>query len=250
MAIEPILNTVVKTLEEQRERKYLGVISKLEFFATKHIAQHEDVIQKLLRKDFGDIIDDTTANRVLGHIAKGHLSVTKELLWADLMQQRKNPDETYQTASKIFSAILVHLIYAQSKPDGVYSDSDTLDEASQKDMEELLPRALISVKRRIICSNCYRVIREGESNEMNMHYGPSLIQCATCGHITPTHLLPPNKLTYTFPPIFLIVVGVFMLVIFRDSVCGIGGWVSIFIGILLAFQLWQQRKEPNKPPIW
>lgn len=201
-------------------------------------------------------LNDETINRIVDHVANGHISAVRELLLVDLIQQGHNRDKAKGEANYIFIQLLLRLASAQAADSN--SALGTLQQIP-KEIEKVLDLLIQDKNQRLICTHCYRVIREWNPKRAGgaiIEDGPSQVQCKQCGQVTPTFLIPWNKRSnvykmtaYTVPAI-LIIVGILVIVALQDVACTVGSSLAIVGGLVWIFDTWRNSRKSLVIPVW
>lgn len=259
--IKSILDLASDILEERDEKKQEKILSALDLASSEYLKRHGKPAYEKIKNDilgFPDFnLDEQTANRMVNHIANGHLSFIRELLWADLVNQGIQRDKAYRVAAGTFAGLLVTFFFIQAA--GPESGIDQYGEVPQAIINWVTQVVAVDQKQRLVCPYCYRVIRQQDPKRGGIQdMGPSRIKCKECGEIIPTNLVPWNKRSSAFkifhlgtPLIIMIctIVGA-IAYSFGDLTCISISSIIVIGCAIWAFNSWNESKESLSTPTW
>lgn len=223
----------------------------------------EDIINRLIAEALQDDpmpeLDPLIARRMVNHIANEHLTDLSPLLWAELVQQGCKPEKALLAADKVYKNTLRILWRALRA--GKQAETGTLADVSEEVLGNLerLAVPVPSVKMRVVCPGCYRVVRDWDTTKETVTIGPAVAQCEKCNALIPTPFTPWDRATRkqkaeeTRFAIGTIIVSVLAMVLspFIDPVlCLAVSGVGLLAGILLVISTRKQIKESRTTPRW
>jgi hypothetical protein len=265
MALELILKIATDQIEKNEEKKNSKIIEALDRSSAEYLAQRGQPARNWLSNEIITFLttenknipptplDTVIVNRILDHIANGHLSYVRELLWAELIHAGYSIENSSRRGSSVYVGLTLNLLMAVAA--GPTAETGTLGEVPQEEIKRLMMIA-VSSKFRITCPNCYREIRIWDAHKQLNAFGPAKIQCSQCNTILPTYLTPWDKTTTKYKiktfiwPFLFIFGGILSMIFLKIDVCTFMGGASIVIGLFWAFQVWQQGRVSLKIPNW
>ncbi len=259
MALKFIIDLSSDILEERDEKRQEKILGELDVASSEYLKRHGKPAYEELKNDilsFQDMnLNEETVNRIVNHIANGHLSSIRELLWADLVYQGAERDKAYRIAAGTFAGLLVKFFFIQAA--GPEAEIGQYGEVPQAIITWITKVVAVEQKQRLICPNCYRVIRQQTAKTGGFQdMGPSQIKCKECSQVVPTNLIPWSKKSilykvFTFGlPLLFIIGSVWGIIWSPDNVCITIGGILILCCLILVFNIWRESKASITIPIW
>lgn len=284
--LESILELATDIIDEREDKKNAKILDALDKISANYIAQRgiparewlKQEIRNSLEREYKNTqprithglnyfqeyllileipkitLDEKSLIQIVNHITNGHLSYVKDLLCAELVHQGHPTFNASRRADGVFLRLLTIVTMAQAA--GKEAETGALGEVNTDELSRLA-KIVRGNKRRIICPNCYRIIREWDITKINFDFGPLQVQCKQCNNITPTNLTPwdktsvKHKITVFIGPIIFIIGSIIVIIFFRDQPsCAVTTLIAIPAAVFWAYNSWRQGKESLKVPIW
>jgi hypothetical protein len=260
MALQTLFEQIGEMAEKDEEKRNEMLCSAFDNMSAEYLKKLGEPARIWVKNHIMNIkgakLDEPTANRVVDHIANGHASFVKELLWADLVDQGMKRDKAEKKARSVNSSIPLLFLYEEldSESKSVMKAGTPSKEAANMAITIGFPSFL---KQQLICPNCYRIIRKWNRKTGIEDMGPSHVKCEECGKVIPTFFTPWNKKSKTYkiisfglPMLFIVGDLVGSIFLARNIYC-IGGSILFFIvGLFWAYQTWRQKEESLTVPTW
>jgi len=259
-----LIELVLDTLESRDEIKAKRLLESLDKVSSVYIKQRGlDAVEWIKREiwkapglpyEGSDVpLNEEEVDRIINHIANGHLDCVDELLEADLVFRGNNPSWSRYKASSVLNHLVKNFILANAA--GNEAKTGAIIDMPASELSKLgLGAASVAQRkrRRVICPYCYRTVREWDPAKSGYDFGPNQIKCKKCGNIIPTYLIPWNKRTTKekrriFAVPVIIMIASLILYIPTQSIYFL---IFLLFGLFWVFYLWRQGQVSLKIPTW